>query len=271
MSRRGAPSWTCPWCERVVPARETRCHCGCDRAVADAKEAAASSGTDDTGRRGLLVVALLAVCGLVAYAGFSLRAPGNSAALTESQRLPPTAPPTAPPSGPPPTYGDLRTGGGFTPPVYVSAPPPSVEPSPVVVAPSPKPSEAASPALSTMEEEWEKASELLEPRLEKIAKDSNALESSYYPFAGQCLPPGAGGSGAGSWLFALKSAPLIEGVLFVDGNIDCASARGRLVARADQIKSELNAAEEVGRVSRVLPGHWRKLLALHQLAAWDQY
>ena len=91
------------------------------------------------------------------------------------------------------------------PPAWIS-PPPRAEAHPPAVAPSAKPAEAASPpALSALEEAWEKASALLEPRLEKIAMDSSSLESSYYPFAGLCLAPE--GAEAGSWLLSLKSAP----------------------------------------------------------------
>jgi hypothetical protein len=280
MSARGAATWTCPWCERLVPAREARCHCGCDRAVAEAKDAAEGQGEGQGAGpivgRAALVIGLLAACGLVLFVAFRQRSRSlEAAALAERESLPPPSAPIVASTGPPPTYGDIRSGGGYAPPaVWISAAPP-VEVPAAPLAPSPKAAEAASPTTSTMEEEWEKASTLLEPRLQKMATDSRALEASYYPFAARCLAPDGGGSrGAdGSWLSSLKSAPAVGGIQFTEagGNVDCASARARLLAKANQVKSELSAAEELARTSRVLPGHWRKLVATHQLEIWDRY
>jgi hypothetical protein len=272
MSPRGAPSWTCPWCERVVPGRETRCHCGCDRAVAEAKDKdrGAGEGEGPIGGRALLVIALVAACGFVLYAAARQRSKSiEAAALAERQSLQPSARPIVPSKGPPPAYGDLRTGGAYTPPtMWMSLPPVTAPPAPI--APSPKTVEA-SPASSTMEDEWEKASTLLEPRLEKIAMDSSSLQSSYYPFAARCLAEDGGS--AVDWLSSLKTAPVRGGIQFTEtaGTIDCSSARARLLARANQVKSELSVVEELARTSRVLPGHWRKLVATHQLEIWDRY
>jgi hypothetical protein len=122
-----------------------------------------------------------------------------------------------------------------------------------------------------MEEEWAKASELLGPRLQKIATESSALESSYRSFASRCLAPDA--AGGADWLSALRTAPVMGGIQFDDpgGSIDCSSARARLLTRAGTVKSAFNAAEDLARTSSVLPGHWRKLVESHQLDVWDRF
>jgi hypothetical protein len=275
MSTRGAPSWTCPWCERVVPGRESRCHCGCDRAVAEARDKAA--GEARSGGGAVLVIALVAVCGFALYAVARQRSKRiEAAALAESERLRASATPMARASGPALADGDLRERPpGYTPPAGWSPPRPRVEPLPAPL-PSAKAADAASPpALSTMEEEWEKALALLDPRLEKIAMDTGSLQSSFYPFAARCLAPEAGGDTGtdGAWLSSLKNAPLLGGIQITETvpSVDCASARAVLRARASQVKSALRASEELARTSRVLPGHWRKLVATHQLEIWERY
>lgn len=259
-----------------MPGREIRCHCGCDRAVAEARDKAA--GEAPSGGRAGLVIALVAVCGFVLYAAARQRSKSiEAAALAESERLTPSATPMARPSGPPPAYGDIgERAPGYTPPVGWISPPTRVEAAPAPLAPSAKPSDAKSPpALSTMEEEWEKALAVLEPRLQMIAMDTGSLQSSYYPFAARCLAPEAGGASGtdGSWLSSLKNAPLRGGIQFTESvaSVDCRSARAILLLRASQVKSALSASEDLARTSRVLPGYWRKLVATHQLEIWERY
>ena len=81
MRSRSVPSWTCPWCERVVPAREARCHCGCDRAVAEARDASEAAESEGVGGgRALLVVTLIGMCGLIFYAALRQRMRAEDAA-----------------------------------------------------------------------------------------------------------------------------------------------------------------------------------------------
>jgi hypothetical protein len=123
---------------------------------------------------------------------------------------------------------------------------------------------------SSMEEEWEKASALLDPPLQKIAGDSGALQASYEQFASQCLDRGTAGSG-GSWLETMRSAPLRTGIHAGAGGPDCVATRQTLVGRANELRAELSAAADTARTSHVLPGHWRKLVAAHQLDVWEQF
>jgi hypothetical protein len=272
MRTRAAPSWTCPWCERVVPARETRCHCGCDRSVAEAKvasEAAESEGVG--GGRALLAVALVGLCGFIFYTALRQRMQAEDAAAAsamERRRSAAAAASTAPGSAASPDDSAPPMPQGYTPPAgWIPAlPRPAATPVP---SPSPSAGPEGSPKPSSMEEEWERASALLEPPLQKIAAASGALQASYQRFASQCLDSSA--AGAGSWLEAMRNAPLRPGIQVVEGGLDCVGARETLVGRANQLRSELNAAADTSRTNRVLPGHWRKLIAAHQLEMWEQF
>jgi hypothetical protein len=275
MTTRGAPSWTCPWCERVVPGRESRCHCGCDRAAAAGTDKSAVEPRSGGGA--LLVIVLVAACGFALYAAKRQRSRSiEAAALAESGRQQSSATPMASPSAPGPGDGTLRERPpGYTPPVGWLPPRPRMEPVPAPL-PSAKVADAASsPALTAMEQEWEKALAILDPRLEKIAMETDSLQSSYYPFAARCLAPEAGGATGtdGAWLSSLKNAPLVGGIQVTEmvPSVDCASARAALIARANRVKSALRASEDLARTSSVLPGHWRKLVATHQLEVWERY
>ena len=120
-----------------------------------------------------------------------------------------------------------------------------------------------------MEEEWAHASELLEPSLQKIEAETAELQQRSVRFAYTCL-----GSPPGNWLVAMKSAEFVKtGAPYSKyvGTMDCEFARRELVARGNVLKAELNTAEGLARTSRVLPGHWRKLVETHQLEIWDAY
>jgi hypothetical protein len=268
MATRSAPSWTCPWCERLVPARETRCHCGCDRSVAEAKVASEAAESESVGGgRALLVLGLVAICGVVFYTALRQRMSAEdaaAAAASERRRNAAVAPGSAasaePSPDPPP---------GYTPPAaWISAAPRA--PATVAVLPSPSPKSEGPPTASSMEEEWEKASALLEPPLQKIAGGSGALQASYERWASECLEASAAGSG-GSWLERMRSAPLRTGIQVMEGGLDCVSERQSLVGRANQLRSELAVAADTARTNRVLPGHWRRLMAAHQLDVWEQF
>jgi hypothetical protein len=120
-----------------------------------------------------------------------------------------------------------------------------------------------------MEEEWARASELLESPLQKIEAETSELQQRSGPFAYTCL-----GSPPGNWLAAMKNAAFVKtGAPYSKyvGTMDCEFARRELVARGNVLKAELDAAEGLARTSRVLPGHWRKLVEGHQLDVWDSY
>ena len=273
MRTRGAPSWTCPWCERVVPARETRCHCGCDRAVAEAKVAseAAESEGGVGGGRALLAILLVGMCGFIFYTALRQRRRAeDAAAAAESERRRSAAASTPPGSAGSPDAAAPPMPQGYTPPAgWMSAPPRPAAPPLPIPSLSPKLTEG-SPTPSSMEEEWEKASALLEPPLQKIAAGTGALRASYERFAAQCLAPNPTAI-AGSWLEAMKNAPLRPGIQVVEGGLDCLGSRETLVGRASQLRSALSTAADTGRTNRVLPGHWRKLMAAHQLEMLEQF
>jgi hypothetical protein len=124
------------------------------------------------------------------------------------------------------------------------------------------------------------AAEILDLSLRKVAAETSVLELSYRPFAQACLAAasdassfGPGSAPGGDWLASLRTARLRAGITLRDkgATVDCDTARRSLVARADALKSDLDAAENVARTSGVLAGPWRKLLAKYELEVWDRY
>jgi hypothetical protein len=111
--------------------------------------------------------------------------------------------------------------------------------------------------------------EVLELSLRKIAADTSELELGYRPFAEACLASAP----AGPWLASLKTASLRAGITVRNNGVTvgCDVARRNLVARADALKSELEATETHARTSGLAPGQWRSLLAKYQLEVWDRY
>ena len=269
MATHGAPSWTCPWCERLVPARETRCHCGCDRAVAEAKVASEAAEAEGVGGgRALLVVGLVAICGVIFYTALRQRMAVEDAAAAAASERRRSAAAEAPGSAPSPEAAPVLPPGYTPPAAWISAPPRAAAPDAAIPSSSPRAEDT--PTASSMEEEWEKASTLLEPALRKIAGGSGALQASYERFAAQCLDRAASGSGR-SWLETMRSAPLRTGIQVVEGGLDCVAERQALLGRANQLRTELAAAADAARTNRVLPGHWRRLMAAHQLEMWEQF
>jgi hypothetical protein len=269
MRTRGAPSWTCPWCERVVPARETRCHCGCDRAVAEAQVASAAVEAEGVaGGRALLALLLVGMCGFIFYTALRHRMEAEDAAAAAASERHGAAGSIPAAAVPAPDSAALLPPGYTPPAAWMSPPPRTLAAVAAIPSSSPKPYEG-SPSPSSMEEEWEKASTLLDPPLQKIAAGSGALQASYERFASQCLAPSA--AGHGPWLEAMKNAPLRPGIQVVEGGLDCVAARETLMGRANQLRAELSTAADTARTNRVLPGHWRKLVAAHQLEAWEQF
>ena len=270
--------WSCPQCGRTVPAREPRCHCGVLRTEAPAavrgdrdEETAPSSSSF-----GWVALALA----LVAAAGFGLYTAARqrehdlqAAAAAEKERIRLQTAPVregARPGEKVPRITapipDTFAGGAASPFPFPS---PRAETAPPTTKGRPVPAEDASPSPSAMEEEWARARELLEPTLQKISAETGELHQRYAPFAQACLAaPDA------NWLFAMRNGRLVaSGARFIDNGpmVDCESTRRELVARGNQLKGEIDAAERLAHSSRVLPGHWRKLLETHELDIWDQY
>jgi hypothetical protein len=125
------------------------------------------------------------------------------------------------------------------------------------------------------EQDWERATALLDLPLRKIAADTSVLELSYRPFADACVDgaPSDGTSGGDAWLVSLKQTPLRPGVTLRDAGatVDCDTARAHLVARCDALKAELAATATLAEANHVPPEHWRTLLATHDLSGWEKY
>jgi hypothetical protein len=270
MRRSGSPSWDCPQCGRVVPGREALCYCGVRRSEAPASSDRTSDGGPPA--RGphpvLLATLVLAVCGLGAYAALRQRSETtDKAAVTEDAHPPRDGAGSPSPTGSPSTIVALPS----LPPEFVPLPA-RADPLPATTKAAPaRPAAAASAeALSGMDEAWARATELLEPNLQRIDAETSALHDAYAPFAARCLVAPVDGN----WLYALKAGPMVPvGIPFTDQGItmDCSGGRRHLVARADAVKAALGTVETTARTGGVLPGHWRKLLATHQLDLWDQY
>jgi hypothetical protein len=131
-----------------------------------------------------------------------------------------------------------------------------------------------------VELEWGRAVALLDLPLRRIAAETSVLELSYRRFADPCLAPPSDPSSVGlgsardrDWLASLKTARLISGVTLRErgATVDCETVRKSLVARADALKSDLDAAENLGQTSGVRPEHWRRLMATHLLEVWQRY
>jgi hypothetical protein len=131
---------------------------------------------------------------------------------------------------------------------------------------------------SAAQADWDRAVALLDLPLRRIAAETSVLELSYRPFAAACVaqesaPASVGTGREGDWLASLKTARLLPGVTLREkgATVDCEGARRLLVARADALKSDLDANERLGRTSGVRPEHWRQLVAVYLLEGWDRY
>jgi hypothetical protein len=144
-------------------------------------------------------------------------------------------------------------------------------------APSADAAAAARPrALTSAEQEWTRVMSLVDLPLRKIAADTSLLELAYRPFAEACVDsPAAAGerAAAGEWLASLKTVALRTSVTLRDrgATVDCETARRGLVARANALKADLDAVAALARTNGVRPEDWRRLLAAHDVEAWDRY
>ena len=95
------------------------------------------------------------------------------------------------------------------------------------------------------------------------------LELDYHRFADPCVAPPVDRD----WLASLKTARLISGVTLREhgATVDCETARKTLVARADALKSDLDAARNLAQASGVRPEHWQRLVATYLLEVWERY
>jgi hypothetical protein len=132
--------------------------------------------------------------------------------------------------------------------------------------------------MTSAEQEWARAMALLDLPLRKIAADTSVLELGQGPFAEACLEAAGDAAGrarpaGGAWLASLKTSRLrAEVTLRQKGaTVDCETARRGLIARADTLKADLDAASRLARANGVSPTEWRALLATHDLEVWDGY
>ena len=221
-----------------MPGREPRCHCGFERtsASAPARSFAVPPSSPAGGRRrGAVLVAALAagVIGVLLYAA-SRREPNLEAApRTRSE----------------PIRGEA---------IYPALPPlpPAARARPARAAKRP-------PARQTS------ASVELDLPLRRIAAETSVLELDYHRFADPCVAPPVDRA----WLASLKTARLISGVTLREhgATVDCETARKTLVARADALKSDLDAARNLAQTSGVRPEHWQRLVATYLLEVWERY
>src|SRR4051812_26451293 len=162
MSQRGSPpsSWKCPQCERTVPAREARCHCGVTRAEAAGRprEDPETAPLADGPRLVLFAVLLLGACGLVVFTAIrDQQDVRESAASTASAGRPRPVPRAqAREGGPPPASLVLPS----LPPTFVAiSPREDPPPSPPVKKTGLRIDVDASPSPTGMDEAWTRATE----------------------------------------------------------------------------------------------------------------
>jgi hypothetical protein len=253
MSTAAARPWTCPQCQRRVPARQPRCHCGFERASLALRSASVRAVSPPPAAPSPVLALALAACALGLGAAIAVRLLDRSLA------------PGAGPSG--------RAASEVRYPTLpaIATPPRRAARAPVSAGP---PARASETGPSSTQGDWTRAVDL---PLRRVAADTSVLELRYRPFADACLRSGTdavpGAAPSRGWLASLKTAELRSGVTLVEAGatMDCEAARRRLVARADALKADLDAAGELARAGGARPAHWRKLLAVHQLDVWDGY
>jgi hypothetical protein len=240
-----------------VPGREPVCHCGLERIHAlpagRSTSAASTASREDNRPRAVLVTVLAtAAVGVALYGAV--------------QRLDQSATAAAQASSP------LGRGAALYPALPVIRAAPARRAARETTATPGVTTTPRRPA-SASEMDWDRATALLDLPLRRIEAEASVLELDYRAFAEPCLAPRTPSAASGAWLASLKTAPVIAGVTLREkgATIDCETARRRLVARADRLKSDLDDDERLGRASGVRPEHWRQLLALHGLEAWDGY
>jgi len=255
-----APAWTCPQCQRRVPGREPRCHCGFERTSASTAPSfpvpPPLSPAGARGREAVLLAALAAgLIGVLVYAAVRHEANLEAGARSRSEpsrgeAIYPALPPLPAAARARPARAGAGTAAGASAAHAARRPPPS------------------------------QTSVELDLVLRRIAADTSVLELGYRKFADPCVAPrhdpssiGLGSAPDRDWLASLKTARLVSGVTLREhgATVDCETARRSLVARADGLKSDLAAAETLAHTNGVRPEHWRDLMAVHQLDVWARY
>jgi hypothetical protein len=228
-----------------VPGREPRCHCGFERTSASEFPVPPSSAAGGRRRGAVLVAALAAaVIGVLLYAAIRRDLNLEAAPRTRSE----------------PIRGEA---------IYPALPPlpPAARARPTRAAKRP-------PVLQTS------ASVELDLPLRRIAAETSVLELDYRRFADPCVAPlvdpssiGLGSARDRDWLASLKTARLLSGVTLREhgATVDCETARKSLVARADALKSDLDAARNLAQTNGVRPEHWQRLMATYLLEVWERY
>jgi hypothetical protein len=231
-----------------VPGREPRCHCGFERTSASARSFPVPPSSPAGGRRrGAVLVAALAagVIGVLLYAAIRRDPNLEAAARTRSE----------------PIRGEA---------IYPALPP---------LPPLP-PAARARPARPSKRPPAPPTSVELDLPLRRIAAETSVLELDYRRFADPCVAPPSDPSSIGlrsardrDWLASLKTARLLSGVTLREhgATVDCETARKTLVARADALKSDLDAARNLAQTNGVRPEHWQRLMATHLLEVWERY
>jgi hypothetical protein len=248
-----------------VPGREPRCHCGFERASAPARSFSVPPPLSPAGGRrpwALLAALAAGVVGVLLYAAVRHDPSLEAAAGLRGEPIRGEAVyPTLPPLPAAARARPARAGAGRA-------------------AASTANAARRPPTLQTpVELEWSRAVALLDLPLRRIAAETSVLELDYRRFADPCVAAlndpsiGLGATRDRDWLASLKTARLVSGVTLREhgATVDCETARKSLVARADALKADLDAAESLARTNGVRPEHWRRLMATHLLEVWERY
>jgi hypothetical protein len=279
--------WSCPQCERRVPARQDVCHCGFDRrrwpaARRDASRRAEAPAAEGNWRLWAALAAVLA--GGVAFAALSPRCGGPAATGPSSARAGPSGYPPLPVAGP-----EGEPSAAEAPPMESSgtggtAPAEAGEPAPPAPAPSAeaRASPLATPTPTAMELARQRANELLEPLMRPISRQADLLDLRFRYYLESCRPDFRGGPRPGAsryWFIVWTDAAEIEwkddmvapAVNPQAGESDCRVTWIEVVEGARSVGTELEAFEQTARANGVLPGHVEVLLVAHRLSGWREH
>jgi hypothetical protein len=285
MSADASQPWSCPQCERRVPARQDVCHCGFDRRRWPAARKDVAAGTEAPTADGnwRLWAALAGVIVLgVAFAALTQRegpaAPGSGPARAGASGYPPL--PVAGPGGepsaeaPPTEVSGAEEGAPAGTPELVL---PTLAP-----APESRPSALATPTPTAMEVARQQAMELLEPLIRPISRQADLLDLRFRYYIESCRPDFRGGPrpGASRYWFILwtdaaqlawKEDEIPAPVSAQADGSDCRITWIEVLEGARSVGTELEAFEETARTNSVLPGHVEVLLAAHRLSGWREH
>jgi hypothetical protein len=219
-------TWTCPVCERKVPARVAECYCGVRREQVPSVRPG-QVPTPAEGSRGWVLLAVALALLLVAV---------PAARRPWSEDLPPAAAsPPASPATPPNTRPRVAETAAPAPPVTVWVPAPVTVPAPSPETPSPSPS--ATPTM--VDDLREKGGEAYRAATTAAIRSAQALRDRIHDYRSHC-----GGD-----------QPRVDLV------IGCDDVRRALERDFAQIRHSLDEADEVARRAWVEPGTQRQIRA----------